>query len=180
MLPYSQSHTGNDRKSKHRSKSQRAAQGESSTSEELKMDLEPVGPNHEARRDCPIQQQGIRDFFRRTPRVPDGDNRKKQSGNTVFNRLSLREAFFISETKAGSPQQGFKSRIEIVKAESYLQTANQIQLMKRESGTYFKAYGIIRKYKRRRFPFYAPPPPRQPRYSRGPDNPDSKVFKLFI
>lgn len=49
----------------------------------LKMDLEPVGPNHEVRRDCPIQQQGIKEYFRRTSRVPDGDIRKKQSGNTV-------------------------------------------------------------------------------------------------
>ena len=81
------------------------------------MDLEPVGPNHEARRDCPIQQQGIREFFC----VPQEFLMVTSGRSRVVTRFVIvshyEGRFFISETKAGSPQQGFKSRIEIVKAE---------------------------------------------------------------
>ncbi|WP_302123796.1 hypothetical protein [uncultured Dialister sp.] len=52
------------------------------------MDFEPAWLNHEAGRDCPIQQQGIYGIVRRTRRVFAGDGREKQSGNTAKHRLS--------------------------------------------------------------------------------------------
>jgi hypothetical protein len=79
----------------------------------LKMDLEPVGPNHEARRDCPIQQQGIKEFSG----VPQ-EFLMVTSGRirvvTRYQSSLIREAIFLFQKQRlkASPQQGFKSRMK--------------------------------------------------------------------
>ncbi|WP_439732827.1 hypothetical protein, partial [Dialister sp.] len=57
---------GNDKKSKVSGMAKRAASGESSAGGEPEDGLGASGPNREARRDCPLQQQGIYGIGRRT------------------------------------------------------------------------------------------------------------------
>ncbi|WP_299411608.1 hypothetical protein, partial [uncultured Dialister sp.] len=60
---------GNDKKSRASQMAKRAACGESSAEGAPEDGLGASGPNREARRDCPLQQQGIYGIVRRTCQV---------------------------------------------------------------------------------------------------------------
>ena len=80
---------------------------------ELKMDLEPVGPNHEARRDCPIQQRGIKEISgvpQEFLMVTSGKSRVVTRYQSSLNR----EAIFLFQKQRlkASPQQGLLRGLE--------------------------------------------------------------------
>ncbi len=60
---------GNDKKSRASQMAKRAACGESSAGGPPEDGLGASGPNGQARRDCPLQQQGIYGIVRRTCQV---------------------------------------------------------------------------------------------------------------